>query len=272
MNPVRTSVPRDDLFSVREQVVLISGASRGIGRAIAQGFAEREARVIVTGREAATLEKTAADLAASGGAAHAVVCDVAESTAIDQLVANVLAEHGRIDTLINVAGVNRRKPSLDVTEEDFDFIVDINLKGAFLLSQAVGRHMIKRRQGSQINISSLNNFRPVKGVLPYAASKAAVGQMTRALALEWGEFGVRVNALSPGFILTDLTTKLWSNPTMQQWGHANTPLRRLGVPEDMIGTAIFLASKASAFMTGQILYVDGGFSCGIAWPIEFDKQ
>jgi NAD(P)-dependent dehydrogenase (short-subunit alcohol dehydrogenase family) len=262
----------DSLFSVADQVVLVSGGSRGIGRAIAQGFVERGARVIVTGsREETAREGCAAIAAAVKEAAHAPsprACDVADARQIDELVRWSLDEFGRIDTLVNVAGVNRRKPVLEVTEEDYDFILDINLKGAFLLSQAVGRHMVERGQGSQIQIASLNTDRPLKNVAPYAMSKAAVGEMTRSLAIEWGGRGVRVNALAPGFILTDLTRKLWSNETMQTWAYANTPQRRLGVPEDMVGTAIFLASPASAFMTGQILYVDGGFTAGWLWPIE----
>jgi NAD(P)-dependent dehydrogenase (short-subunit alcohol dehydrogenase family) len=174
--------------------------------------------------------------------------------------------------LVNVAGVNRRKPALDVSEDDYDFVMNINLRGAFLLSQAVGRQMIQQGSGSQINVTSLNNDRPLKNVSPYAISKAAMGQMTRALALEWGPHGVRVNALAPGFILTDLSRKLWSDPTMQAWNRSNTPQQRLGQPEDMIGTAIFLASPASAFMTGQVLYVDGGFTTGWSWPIPEDNQ
>jgi gluconate 5-dehydrogenase len=257
----------DSLFSVAGQIVLVSGGSRGIGRAIARGFAERGARVIITGRQQQTLEQTARDIGSDDNPVRAIVCDVADSRAIASLVDGVTAEFGRIDTLVNVAGVNRRKPAVEVTEEDYDFVVDINLKGAFLVAQAVGRQMIRQGSGSQIHIASLNTDRPLRNVLPYAVSKAGIGHMTRALALEWGPSGVRVNSLAPGFILTDLTEKLWSDPTLQAWGMANTPQRRLGRPEDMVGTALFLASPASAFLTGQILYVDGGFSAGWAWPI-----
>ena len=258
----------DPLFNVKDQVVLISGGSRGIGLAIAAGFAQRGAQVVITGREASTLEQAVATMAEAPLTPQGVVCDVAQADQIQQVVDQLQQQHGRIDTLINVAGVNRRKPSLEVTEEDYDFIVDINLKGAFLLSQAVGRLMIDQGTGSQINIASLNTDRPLKNVLPYAVSKAGMGHMTRALASEWGPHGVRVNALAPGFILTDLTRKLWSDEKLQAWGLANTPQRRHGQPEDMVGTAIFLASAAAAFMTGQILYVDGGFTAGFDWPIE----
>jgi gluconate 5-dehydrogenase len=262
----------DELFSVAGQVVLVSGGSRGIGRALAEGFARRGAAVVVTGREQATLDQTARAICPPGGTVKPLVCDVADPEAIEGLVRAVLAEFGRIDTLVNVAGVNRRMPAERLTEADYDFVMDINLKGPFLLSLAVGRHMLERGRGSQVNVASLNNDRPLQGVAPYAMSKAGMGHMTRALALEWGDRGVRVNALAPGFILTDLTRKLWSQPTMQEWGRTNTPLRRLGLPEDLVGAAVFLASEASAFMTGQVLFVDGGFSAGLSWPIDFGNQ
>ena len=258
----------DPLFDVEGQIVLVSGGSRGIGQAIASGFAQRGAQVVITGRDSESLTKALDTFGQMSLRPEAMVCDVSRIDHIQRTVDQLQQQYGHIDTLINVAGVNRRKPSLEVTEEDYDFIMDINLKGAFLLSQAVGRLMIERGSGSQINIASLNTDRPLKNVLPYAVSKAGMGHMTRALASEWGAFGVRVNALAPGFVLTDLTRKLWSEPHMKQWGMANTPQRRMGEPEDMVGTAVFLASAASAFMTGQILYVDGGFTAAFDWPIE----
>ena len=258
----------DPLFSVADQVVLVSGARRGIGRAIASGFAQRKATVIITGRESDSLKKCASEIAGDDGRVHWRTCDVASKADLESVVEFTLEKFGRIDTLVNVAGVNRRKPAFDVTEEDYDFVMNINLKGAFLLSQMVGKQMVKQGSGSQINIASLNTDRPLTNLMPYAMSKSAMGHMTKLLAMEWGEFGVRVNALAPGFILTDLSKKLWSNEVMQEWNEANTPQRRLGQPEDMIGTALFLASPASAFMTGQVLYVDGGFTAGWNWPIQ----
>lgn len=255
---------KDELFSVDGQVVLISGGSRGIGQAIARGFAARRAQVIITGRDDATLAAAAESI---GNDCVPIICDVAKSADINSLVDQVLSRYDRIDTLVNVAGVNRRKPSLEITEEDYDFILDINLKGAFLLSQSVGRHMVERGSGCQINVASLNTDRPLKNVLPYAMSKAGISHMTRGMALEWGPSGVRVNAIAPGFVLTDLTQQLWSDKDVHAWGMANTPQQRLGVPDDMIGAAIFLASPASSFLTGQTLYVDGGFTAGSNWPI-----
>lgn len=261
----------DALFTVRGQLTLVTGGSRGIGRAIAQGFFERGARVVIASRDQNSLDQAARDFQAAAGpdagTIDTIACDVARKADLDRLVETVLEKHGPVDTLVNVAGVNRRMPSLKLTEEDYEFILDINLKGAFLLSQAVGRQMVERKSGCQINIASLNTDRPLKNVLPYAVSKAGIAHMTRALAIEWSPHGVRVNGIAPGFVLTDLTRKLWSDEKMLAWGMANTPQRRLGQPEDMVGAAIFLASPASSFMTGQTIYVDGGFTAGWAWPI-----
>jgi gluconate 5-dehydrogenase len=257
----------DDLFSVMGQVTVVSGGSRGIGQALARGFVERGARVVITGREEATLAKAAAEMKGEHKVVP-VVCDVAQLEDNRRLIATVLDTFGRVDTLINVAGVNKRKKVETFSPEEYDFILNINLRGLFFLSQEAGKQMISQKSGTIINIDSLNTDSPLKGVLPYAISKAGVSMMTRGMAAEWGEHGVRVNAIAPGFILTDLTNKLWSNPTMQKWGQANTPLKRLGQVDDLIGTAIYLASKASTFMTGQVLYVDGGMSAGTLWPIE----
>lgn len=259
----------DPLFSVAGKFVFVSGGTRGIGRALAQAFCERGATVVISGREA-TAARAAADeiAAATGSQCLGIACDVGESAQIQPAVDRILAECGRIDVLINVAGVNRRKAAEALTAEDFDFVLGVNLRGAFLLSQAVGRHMLARGGGNQINIASLNNFSPLHWMVPYAASKAALGHMTRALAMEWGPRGVRVNAIAPGFILTDLNRHIWTSPLMQEWGRTNTPLVRLGGPGDLVGAAVFLASDASAYMTGQVIFVDGGISAGIKWPIE----
>ncbi len=258
----------DDLFSVSGQVVLVSGGSRGIGYELARAFAARDAKVVITGRDEETLTGAAESLSQAGAPVTPIACDVADPDAIRCCADTVMSEFGRIDTLINVAGVNKRQAAENFSVEEYDFIIDINLKGAFLMSQEVGKRMIEQQSGTQINIDSLNTYAPLKGVLPYAMSKAGMKMMTRGLALEWGRYGIRVNSLAPGFTLTDMTRKLWSDPKMQKWGKENTPLERLAEVEDMVGTAIFLASKASAYMTGQTLYVDGGISAGIAWPME----
>ena len=260
-------MPNTDLFSVTNKVTLVSGGSRGIGKALAQGFAERGAKVIITGREADTLAQTAAEISTPENSVVPIVCDVAQVEDVQRCVAEVAKQFGRIDVLLNVAGVNKRKPAEEYTVEEFDFIVDINLRGAFWMAVEVGKLMLSQGSGSQIHIDSLNTASPLKNVTPYAMTKFGISAMSRGLAVEWGPRGVRVNALAPGFILTDLSRKLWSDPTMQAWGRQNTPLQRLGEVEDLVGTAIFLAAEASAFMTGQVIRVDGGFSAGTAWPI-----
>ena len=258
----------DQLFSVEDQVVLVSGGSRGIGEAIAAGFAERGARVIITGREQDTLDKTADRIANDTHPALPIVCDVTEKTNIEECVKRVVSEFGRIDTLINCAGVNRRMDVTAYTPEDYDFILDINLKGAFFMAQAVGRQMIMQKSGSLINIDSLNSHGPLKHVVPYAMSKSGMTNMTKGLALEWGKYGIRVNGIAPGFTLTELTRKLWENQELKAWSMRHTPLARLGNVGDIVGSAIFLASKGAGFITGQTLRVDGGTSVGYAWPID----
>jgi NAD(P)-dependent dehydrogenase (short-subunit alcohol dehydrogenase family) len=213
------------------------------------------------------LERTAGELSGSGHRVIWQAADMADEVQLSQLVDRFVNDWGRIDALIHVAGVNRRMPVEQVSMADYDFVVDTNLRGAFYLAQLVGRTMLARGAGTQIHIASLNSDRPLKNVVPYAISKAGLAQMVRALALEWGPRGIRVNAISPGFILTDLTRQLWSHPDMQAWGERNTPLRRLGQPDDLVGAEVFLASAAARFMTGQVLYVDGGFTAGWNWPI-----
>ena len=260
----------DPLFDIRDKVTLISGGSRGIGKALAHGFVERGARVIITGRDESTLKAAADEISTSDCRVQPLACDVADVAAVSQAVEAVYSEHGRIDVLLNVAGVNIRQPTLNFSEDQYDFVMDINLKGAFFIAQEVGRKMVEQRSGSIINIDSLNTYAPVKNVTPYAMSKAGVVMMTRSLAMEWGPNGVRVNTIAPGFILTDLTQKLWSDPTMREWGETNTPLGRMGEVDDLIGAAVFLASDGAAFMTGQVVRVDGGFTAGLNWPIPTD--
>jgi NAD(P)-dependent dehydrogenase (short-subunit alcohol dehydrogenase family) len=260
----------DALFSVQDQVVLVSGGSRGIGRVLAQGFAERGAQVIIGGREASVLEATARDISKGEKRVQTAVCDVAKPDDIARTVQGAIAEHGRIDTLLNVAGVNKRMRAESYSVEDFDWILDINLRGAFLMAQTCGRHMIARKSGCIIGIDSFNTYAPLRGVLPYAISKSGVSMMTRGMATEWGRHGVRVNAIAPGFFPTDLSRKLWAQEKMARWGQAMTPLGKLGELKDLVGAAIFLASPAAAFITGQVLRVDGGTSAGIDWPIDLE--
>lgn len=258
----------DSLFSVADQVVLVSGGSRGIGSALAEGFAQRDARVIIAGREHATLEQTAKSISASRYPISTIVCDVADPEQVTRTVAKVLADYGRVDTLLNVAGVNKRMRVENYSMAEYDWIIGINQRGAFAVAQAVGRAMIGRNSGNIINIDSLNTYAPLKGVTAYAMSKGAISMMTRGMATEWGPHGIRVNAIAPGFFPTALSKTLWAESHMQEWANTATPLGKLGDVKDLVGTAIFLASSASAFITGQVIRVDGGITAGMNWPIE----
>ena len=259
---------QDKLFSVEDQVVLVAGASRGIGRALAEGFAERDARVVIAGREADTLATTAKEISKGRHPVSFEICDVAKPEDIAKLVRNVVGKFGHIDTLVSVAGVNKRMKAEDYAIDEYDWIVNINLRGAFVLAQAVGRHMIERKSGTIINVDSLNTYAPLAGVTPYAISKAGVLTMTRSLANEWGKHGIRVNSIAPGFFPTALSKKMWEQEKMTNWAKTNTPLGRLGEVKELVGAAIYLASPASAFVTGQTIRVDGGVTAGISWPID----
>lgn len=261
-----------NLFNVADQVILVSGGSRGIGFAIAESFAQQGAKVIITGRDESALKAACNNVENVPHSLSYQTCDVADEKIIASCVDKIIADYGHIDCLINCAGVNKRMPALEYSAAEFDQIMDINLRGAFLMSQAVGKKMVERGSGNQINIDSLSTHLPLPQILPYAMSKAGLSNMTRGMALEWGKHGVRVNAIAPGFILTDLTKKMWDNENMLAWHKVTTPLQHMGQVVDLVGTAIFLASKGASFITGQIIRVDGGASAGTNWPIAGDFE
>ena len=182
-----------------------------------------------------------------------------------------MAQFGRLDVLFNVAGVNFRHAAETFPEEKLDEILAINVRGNFLMARDCGKAMIRQGSGKIINIASLHTHQSLDGVSAYGTSKGAIGSMTRALAVEWAKYNIQVNAIAPGFIRTELNAKLWENPTMLNWVKERTPARRLGERDDLIGAAIFLASAASDFVTGQVLYVDGGLTAGQTWPLEVPR-
>ena len=250
------------LFSVEGKVVLVSGGSRGIGLSIAQAFHKAGAKVIVASRQEQTLQATGLDYR---------VCDVSDAGQIQRCVDDIVAKFGRLDVLFNVVGVNFRHAAETFPGEKLDEILAINVRGNFLMARDCGNAMIRQGSGKIINIGSLHTYQSLNGVSAYGTSKGAIGSMTRALAVEWAQYNIQVNAIAPGFILTDLNAKLWENPTMLNWAKERTPARRLGQPDDLIGAAIFLASAASDFVTGQVLYVDGGLTAGQTWPLEVPR-
>lgn len=254
-------------FDLTGRTALVSGASRGIGKAIAIGLAEAGADVAVAARSAGDLEKVAESVSETGRRALAVPLDVSEVASIPAAVEQVTEALGPIDILYNVAGTNVRGAIEEIDEDQFDTVMDVNIKGAYFLCREVGKGMMDRKQGKVINIASLTTAIGLAKVTVYTSSKGALGQLTKGLAVEWGPHNIQVNAIAPGFILTDLNRKLWENEEMLKWATGRTPAGRLGAPDDIVGTAIFLASGASDFVSGQILFVDGGIMAGSPWPL-----
>jgi 2-deoxy-D-gluconate 3-dehydrogenase len=248
-----------DLFRLDGKAALVTGASRGIGRAIAIGLAEAGADVALAARNAADLAGAAAEILALGRRALVLPTDVARIEQIEAMVGSTLEGLGRLDILVNCAGIPGRKPTVELTEADYDRIYDLNIKAVTFCCAVAGRHFLAQRAGSVINIGSLTTFLGFPGRALYAGTKGAVGQLTKTLAVEWGPSGVRVNALAPGWILTDLSRGALDDPAFRQKVLDRTPLGRIGQPDDLKGVAVFLASDASAFVTGQIVAVDGGY-------------
>ncbi|CAN7307395.1 2-dehydro-3-deoxy-D-gluconate 5-dehydrogenase KduD [Pseudoduganella sp. LjRoot289] len=251
-----------ELFSLQGRTALVTGANTGLGQAIAVALAQAGADIIAAGRTEPV--ETAAQVAAAGRTLHFVRADfaaggAARATADVAAAAAALAPHGRIDILVNNAGTIRRADSLDVTEEDWDAVVNTNLKSLFFLSQAVARGMAERGAGKIINVASLLSFQGGIRVPAYTASKSAVAGLTRALANEWAQQGINVNALAPGYFETNNTAPLRDDPVRAPAILARIPAGRWGTPADLAGAAVFLASRASDYVHGIVLPVDGGW-------------
>lgn len=256
------------LFDLSGRVALVTGASRGIGRAMAQGLAEAGASIALSSRTRDDLLKAAEEIRVLGVRVEAFPFDVARLAEIQTLVRDILVRMGQIDILVNVAGVNRRAPSTEITEEDWDTVLDLNLKGLFFTSQAVGRYWIESRRfatehnrgkGKIINVGSIAGEMGSRRRAPYTASKSGVQGVTRTLAVEWATEGICVNCIAPGYIETELTKPLFDDPTFSASFHNRVPMGRRGYPVDLVGPAVFLATPASDYLTGQTIVVDGGF-------------
>jgi len=244
---------------LNHKVALITGGSQGIGRAVAERFAAEGAKVAISGLGQAALQETAASIREQGGQVLAVESDVRHKEQVGQLVEEVITQWGRIDILVNNAGVNRTASFLEITEEDWDWHMDINLKGTFLVSQRVCQEMIKRKQGgSIIQMSSVNGLSAEADQAHYNASKGGINLLAMSMALELAKYGIRVNALCPGFIETGLTKPLIDNPQAIGAYLKTIPMQRVGQPEDIAAAALFMASDESSYMTGHCMVVDGG--------------
>lgn len=267
-----TSAYLNSIFGLNGKVIVVTGAAGGIGSAISRALASAGAQVVLCGRHLEKCQALADEITERiGGAASAHMLDVADLNSIQNCVDEVIARYGRIDVLFNVAGINKREGLLDVTPETYDRIMDINLKGVFFMSQAVAREMYRRKSGNIINIGSHNDTGMLGGCSVYGASKSGVIALTRSMAVEFAQYGIRCNAISPGHILTELTQVTWDHPTRGDYLRERIAMGRPGEPDELAGMAVMLASDASSYMTGQAFHVDGGCLCG-GKPWEYDTR
>ncbi len=248
------------LFELTGKVALVTGASRGLGRAIARGLAEAGADLVLTSRHLRDVETVAAELGRGRRKVLPLQADVTQEAEVEEMVARAVASIGKIDILVNNAGINIRKPALDLTESDWDQTLDTNLKGCFLVAKAVGRQMLARQAGSVVNIASMLASVVHPDRAAYASSKGGLVQLTRVLAVEWAPFNVRVNAICPGPFLTDLNKVILNDPEKMTYFMDRLPMKRFGRPEELVGSVVFLASEASSYITGTTIYIDGGWT------------
>lgn len=246
------------LFDLSGQVALVTGSTSGLGREIARGLAEAGATVIVNGRNAERLNATVKSLRRAGRDAHGFQFDVTNESAIEDSVRRIEAEIGPIAVLVSNAGIQRRGPLTELSEEIWEDVLKHNLTSVFLVGRTVARRMIERRRGKIINIASLTSEVSRKTIGPYTAAKGGVRQLTKTMCIEWAEHNIQVNAIGPGYFKTELNASLVADAAFDTWVRARTPAGRWGEPRELIGAAIFLASPASDFMNGQVIYVDGG--------------
>ncbi|GMV99163.1 MAG: oxidoreductase [Candidatus Hydrogenedentota bacterium] len=248
-------------FSLKDKVAVITGASRGIGEAIARGYAEQGAAVVLCSRKQPGVDAVAASINEAGGTAMGIACHTGEPEQIEAFFAKVKSEFGRVDVLVNNAATNPYfGPMVDISMGAFDKTFDVNVKGYFLMSQLAARMMVEAGCGSIINVASIAGMSPppMQGV--YAITKAAVIMMTKAFAKELGGAGIRVNAIAPGLVETKFAQVLIDSPEMLDWFTSQTPMGRHGQPEEIVGAAVYLASDASSYTTGTVMLCDGGFS------------
>lgn len=248
------------LFDLSGRIALITGSSRGIGMALAQALASAGARVVLNGRDTAQLASTTQRLQASGIDASSAAFDVTDEPGATAAIAAIERDLGPIDILVNNSGINLRGPLEDLPTETWQRVIDTNLTGAFKVGRAVARHMIPRRRGKIINVCSVNSELARYSIAPYVTSKGGLKNLTKGMAVDWARHNIQVNGLGPGYYATDMTAPLMKDPEFDAWLRKRVPAGRWGDVQELGGSIIFLAAPASDFMTGQMLYVDGGLT------------
>jgi gluconate 5-dehydrogenase len=254
------------LFSLPGKIALVTGGSGDIGRVLALGLASAGATVAINGTNPGLLADVRAELVAVGGLAESFAADLADVAECERLVARVIERFGRVDVLVNCAGINRRQPILEVTPDDYERVMAVDLRAAYFVSQAAARVMIECGGGSIVHVGSINSAIGLATISVYAAAKAGLSQLTRNQAVEWAAHGIRVNCLAPGFIVTKLTEgPLFGDERKRRWMLDRIPLGRGGTPDELVGPLLLLASDAGSYLTGQTLYVEGGILSGSTW-------
>jgi gluconate 5-dehydrogenase len=245
-------------FDLTGRTALVTGSSRGLGRAMAEGLAAAGAAIVLNGSDADRLSAAAADLRATGHRVFEARFDVTDETGVVTAFERLDAEGVAIDILVNNAGIQFRRPMVDLATHDWRRVIETNLTSAFVIGREAARRMILRGRGKIINIGSLTSELARATVAPYTVAKGGIKMLTRAMTAEWAEYGIQANAIGPGYMLTDMNQALIDNPAFDGWVKSRTPSRRWGRPEELVGTAVYLASPASDYVNGQIIYVDGG--------------
>jgi gluconate 5-dehydrogenase len=252
----------DGLFDLTGQVAIVTGTSRGLGQYFAKALAKAGADLVLTSRKREALAAFESEIQALGRRVVSLDLDVRNQQSIEKMVADAEAAFGQIHILVNNAGMNIRKPALDVTWEDWNQILDTNLRGTFFVAQAVARRMIAKGYGRVVNIGSVTSVFGYAGLAPYGASRGGVRQLTMSLADDWGKHGVTVNCLAPGWFRTEQNKVMYEDEGWVEYLVERIPMKRPGQPQDLDGAIVFLASEASRYVTGQTLLVDGGISTG----------
>jgi len=247
-----------DLFDLTGRLALVTGSGQGLGLALARGLGGAGARVVLNDVVGERLDAAVSTLRGEGLDADGRMFDVTDEAAVEGAVADVEARLGPLEILVNNAGIQRRAPLESFAKADWDGLLAVNVTGAFLVARAVANRMIPRGRGKIINISSVNGELARPAIAPYTATKGAVNSLTRGMAADWARHGIQVNAIGPGYFLTELTQPLADDPAFDGWLRRRTPAGRWGRPSELVGAAVFLASDASSFVNGQVIYVDGG--------------